>query len=119
MNNFTYKIYDNVYKDIISGKKTIEFRLLNEKSGSIQIGDEIKFEVVENETKLVIVNVLDKYIYKNIDELWNSKEVLNNFLNYTKDEFINAFYNIFGKEKVINSKIIGFKFEIKEIGVIK
>lgn len=119
MNNFTYKIYDNVYKDIVSGKKTIEFRLLNEKSGSIQIGDEIKFEVVENETKLVIVNVLDKYIYKNIDELWNSKEVLNNSLNYTKDEFINVFYNIFGKEKVINSKIIGFKFEIKEIGVIK
>ena len=70
MNNFTYKIYNHVYKDIISGKKTIEFRLLNKKSESIQIGDKIKFEVVEDETKYVIVNVLDKYIYENVENNW-------------------------------------------------
>ena len=119
MNSFIYKIYYDVYKDMISGNKTIEFRLLNEKSENIKIGDKIKFEVADDETKYVIVTVLDKIIYENLEELWNSKDILKNALNYNKDEFTNAFYNIFGKEKVINSEIVGIKFEIKEIGVIK
>ena len=113
MNYFEYKIYDEVYCDIVLGKKTIEFRLLNDKSNSIEIGDEIKFIVLDN--KYIIVEVINKYIYDNIDDLWNHKEVLNNALNYNKEEFINAFHNIFGKEKVDNSKIVGIEFKIKEV----
>ena len=71
MNKFEYRIYNSVYEDMISGKKTIEFRLLNEKSESIKIGDEIKFEVVDNKSKYILVEVLDKYFYNNIDDLWN------------------------------------------------
>ena len=41
MKQFEYKIYDSVYKDMITRKKNIEFRLLNEKSSQIKIGDEI------------------------------------------------------------------------------
>lgn len=115
MNYFEYKIYDEVYCDIVLGKKTIEFRLLNDKSNSIKIGDEIKFIVLDNEDKYIIVQVVNKYIFENIEELWNYKKVLNNVLNYTKEEFINAFHNIFGKEKVDNSKIVGIKFKIKEV----
>ena len=49
----------------------------------------------------------------NIDELWKHKEILsNNVLGYTKEELMSAFYDIFGKEKVINSKIVGIKFNI-------
>lgn len=115
MNHFKYKIYDAVYEDIVSGKKTIEFRLLNEKSNNIQKGDEIEFIVLDNEDKYVIVNVINKYIYNNIEELWNHKELLNNVLNYKKEEFINAFYDIFGKEKVINSKIVGIEFKVVSV----
>ena len=119
MKQFEYKIYDSVYKDIITGKKTVEFRLLNEKSSQIKIGDEIKFSVINNEKKHLLVEVTKLYIYNNIEELWNSKEITNNNLNYTKDEFIDAFYQIFGKEKVTNSKIIGIEFIIKESGEYK
>lgn len=115
MNFFEYKIYDVVYNDMISGKKTIEFRLLNEKSENIKIGDEIKFKVLDDERKYVLVNVLNKYIYDNIDDLWKHKEISNNFLNYTKEELVNGFYEIFGKEKVMNSKIVGIEFKVKEI----
>lgn len=102
-----------VYDDMISGKKTIEFRLLNEKTDSIKVGDEIQFKVLDDENKYILVEVTNKYIYKDLNELWKQKEVLNNTLNYSKEEFINAFYNIFGKEKVINSKIVGIEFKIK------
>ena len=36
-------------------------------------------------------------------------------LDYTKDEFKLAFYEIFGKDKVDNSKIVGIEFRVKEI----
>ena len=115
MNSFEYKIYNDVYNDMASGKKTIEIRLLNEKSDSIKIGDEIKFVVLDEEEKYVLVEVINKYIYNDIQHLWNDKEVLDNILNYTKEDFINAFCNIFGKEKVLNSKIVGIGFKVKAI----
>ena len=97
MNSFEYKIYDDVYNDMVSSKKTIEIRLLNEKSDSIKIGDEIKFVVLDNGEKYVLVEVLNKYIYNDIEDLWNHKEVLENILNYSKEDFVNTFCNIFGK----------------------
>ena len=109
---YTYRIYEEVYNDILSGKKTIEYRLLNEKSNKIKVGDKIKFLIVNNEAKNIITEVLDKKIYINIDELLNSKEFLSSTLNYTKREFINSLYNIFGKENVDRSKIVGFKIKV-------
>lgn len=109
---FEYRIYEEVYNDMLSGKKTIEFRLLNEKSRNIKIGDKIKFIVADNEEKYLIAKVIDKYIYDTLEALWNDKDRLNNSLNYTKEEFINAFNNIFGEENVNNSKIVGFKIKI-------
>ena len=112
MKQFEYRIYENVYQDMIIGKKKIEFRLLNEKTESIKVGDKINFKVLDNEDKQLLVEVIDKHIYESLEELWNHKDVLDNTLNYTKEEFINAFYNIFGKDKVENSKIVGIKFKI-------
>ena len=110
---YSYRIFEEVYNDMLSGKKTIEFRLLNEKSNNIQIGDYIKFIVQDNEEKYLITEVIDKIIYNNLDELWDSKDVMNNTLNYTKEEFIQAFNTIFGESKVRQSKIVGFKIRSK------
>ena len=112
MKEFEYRIYDTVYDDIVSGKKTIEYRLLNDKSKDIKKGDQILFTVVDNDNKKILVEVINKYIYSDLNELWNSSNSINNTLNYSKDEFINAFYNIFGRDVVINSKIVGIEFKI-------
>ncbi len=111
MNRFEYRIYDIVYENIINNKKNIEYRLLNDKSEKIKPGDEILFKVIDNDNKSILVTVTKKYIYNNIDELWNSKDTSKNTLNYTKEEFTNTLYDIFGKEKVINSKIVGIEFK--------
>ena len=113
MNKFEYRIYDNVYDEMISGKKTIEFRLLNEKTESIKQGDEIKFKVLNNEEKYILVEVINKSIYKDLEELWSNKELHNNMLNYSKKEFFDTFYTIFGKSKTKESKIVGIKFKLK------
>ena len=110
---YEYRIFESVYNDMISGKKTIEFRLWNDKTQKMQIGDKIKFNVLDSD-KYVLVEILGKVLYDDIDDLWNHKEVLTNALNYNKEEFTEAFYNIFGKEVVINSKIVGIKFKLLE-----
>lgn len=111
-NMITYKIYKNVYDEMASGKKNVEIRLLNEKSQKIKIGDKITFQVVDSDLSL-IVEVTNKYIYSNVDELWEEKAIVsNNTLNYTQEEFASALYEIFGKDKVVSSKIVGIEFKI-------
>lgn len=112
-NIFNYKIYQNGYDAMISGKKTIEIRLLNEKSENIKKGDEIKFTVLNSE-KYLLVKVINKYVFEDVEELWQYKDiVVSSTINYTKDEFKNALYEIFGKEKFLNSKLVGIEFKIR------
>lgn len=107
-----YKIYASVYDEIISGNKNVEVRLLNEKSEKIKIGDKIKFQVLDSD-KYLIVEVTNKYIYNDIDELYENKDiVLNCVMNYKKEECLNALFKIFGKDKVLNSKLVGIEFKI-------
>lgn len=114
MNNLIeYNIFKSVYDCIISGEKTIEYRLLNDKSRKIKKGDIINFKVVGSTDELQ-VEVIEKYIYNDVDELWLHPEVLTNSLNYNKEEFRNELYKIFGKEKVLSSKIVGIKFKCLE-----
>lgn len=94
---YSYRIYDEVYNDMLSGKKNVEFRLLNEKSSCIKIVDKIKFVVIDNENKYLITKVIDKFIYDNLDSLCQSDYYLNNNLNCSKTEFIAMFNNIFGE----------------------
>ncbi len=112
-NSFNYKVYQNVYDAMISGEKSIEIRLLNEKSQKIQVGDEIRFSVVDSE-KFLLVEVINKYIFEDVEELWKHKDVvLKSAINYTMDEFRNVLYEIFGKEAVLNSNLVGIEFKIK------
>ena len=117
MKRIEYYIFDSVYDDIISGKKTVEFRLLNEKSSSIEIGDEILFKVYDHDKRNVLVEVINKDIYESLDDLWNNKSYYDSSLTYSKEEFEKAFNRIFGEENVDGSKIVAIKFDIKKVNL--
>ena len=86
---------------------------LNDKSDKIKIGDIINFSVLNDEMLTVKVIVIDKIDFDDLDELWNNKDLLESNLSFAnKEEFVNAFHNIFGEEKVIASKIVGIKFNV-------
>lgn len=111
-NRIEYQIYSSVYDEMILGKKNVEIRLLNEKSKRIKIGDKIKFQVLDSDLYL-IVEVTNKYVYSDINELYKDKDVtLNCVMNYTKEECLNALFQIFGKDKILNSKLVGIEFKI-------
>lgn len=83
-----YRIYKSVYNDILSGKKNIEFRLLNEKSDKIKPGDKIKFKVLDNDNLYILTNVVEKFVFNNIDELWNHKDIFRLYKREISNHFL-------------------------------
>ena len=110
---YQFKIYREVYEEMVSGRKKIEIRLLTEKTENIRIGDTIRFNVLD-ENLYIDVEVTNKHIYEDIDALWKDKEAcLNSSIYSNKQEFTILLNQIFGEDKVQNSKIVGIEFKIK------
>lgn len=64
------------------------------------------------------MEVTNKYIFEDVEELWKQRDrVLSSAINYTKDEMKSKLYEIFGKDKVLNSKLVGIEFKIKRKSV--
>lgn len=112
MFDFEYRVYDEVLENMKKEIKKIEIRLYNEKSSKIKIGDIIKFKVVDNENKFILVKVNNLIIYENVDDLINRYDPKMMTEKYNKENIINGLYNIFGKEEVNNHKIIGICFDL-------
>ncbi len=112
MENFNYRIYNDVYDAMVKGDKTIEIRLYNEKSKQIKIGDIIKFNILDS-NKYLLVKVTNLYKFKNIDELWPYKnKILTTFKNLSKEEFVTKLNDIFGTDEVKSHELIGIEFNI-------
>lgn len=111
MDEFNYRITEQVYEWIKSGTKNIEIRLYNEKSSKIKINDIINFKVLNNEEKSIKAKVIGLLIYKDIESLLIDVNI-NKVADVDKITLIDMLYNIFGEEKVKTHNIIGIKFEI-------
>jgi len=111
MDEFNYRITEQVYEWIKSGTKNIEIRLYNEKSSKIKINDIINFKVLNNEEKSIKAKVIGLSIYKDIESLLIDVNI-NKVADVDKITLIDMLYNIFGEEKVKTHNIIGIKFEI-------
>lgn len=108
---YTYNIYNDIYYLMLTGKKDIEIRLLNDKSLKILEGDFITFNNLSCEGRYIKTRVKRKSIYNNIDEV-----VINNNINRilpgsSKENLVKLLIQIFG-DKVNNSKIVAFEFEL-------
>ena len=106
----SYKILDDVYYWLISWKKNIEVRLLNEKSSNIQIDDYILFNNKAENNKYIKVKVINKNIFNSIDELLNNYDINRIVPNYSKDELIKLLNQIYGNS-LIDTKLVAFEFE--------
>lgn len=111
MNEFSYRITEQVYDWIKNGTKNIEIRLYNEKSSKIKINDIINFKVLDDDEKIIKVKVIGLLIYKDIESLLKDVNI-NKIADVDKITLIDMLYNIFSEEKVKTHNIIGIKFEI-------
>lgn len=108
---YTYNIYNDIYYLMLTGKKDIEIRLLNDKSLKISEGDFITFNNLSCEGRYIKTKVKRKSIYNNIDEV-----VINNNINRilpgsSKENLAKLLIQMFG-DRVNNSKIVTFSFVV-------
>ena len=108
---YTYNIINDVYYWMLSSKKTIEVRLLKEKSEKIKINDYIIFNNQDKKGKYVKTKIISKNIYDNVEELLKDNDVDKMMPNHSKEEFIKLLNEIYGNN-LINKKLVAFEFEL-------
>lgn len=107
---YTYNIINDVYYWMLSGKKTIEVRILKEKSSKIQINDYITFNNQDQEGRYIKVKVINKVIYDTIDELIKDNDINKMMPGATEKEFIELLEKIYG-DMLSTSKMVAFTFK--------
>ena len=110
MKEYSYNINNDVYNWMISRKKDIEVRVLNEKSLTIQIGDIITFNNLDNNGKFVKMRVKEKNLLENINELLTKFSIERIMPKHTKEELIGMLKTIYGDE-LSKKQIVSFELE--------
>lgn len=108
---YTYNIYDDIYSLMLSGKKNVEVRLLNEKSEKILVGDFITFNNLSCEGRYIKVKVTSKNIYNDVDAMLLDNDIEKIFPGSSKEELTKLLVQIFG-EAAKKSKIVTFSFVV-------
>lgn len=73
----------NPFKAISEGRKTIEMRLFDEKRRLINVGDQIVFTNIDNESQKITVKVIGLHTFDSFDELYKNLPLLK--CGYTKE----------------------------------
>lgn len=78
----------NPFKAISEGRKTIEMRLFDEKRRLINVGDQIVFTNIDNESQKITVKVIGLHKFDSFDELYKNLPLLK--CGYTKENIHNS-----------------------------
>lgn len=111
MNTHTLKLATVPFDAIVSGQKTIESRLYDEKRRQIQIGDKIIFTNRENPDQAVTVEVIGLLRYKTFKDLFyhnNPGKFGGESVQWLENQ-ISEFYSM---EDQLESGVIGIEFKL-------
>lgn len=110
MNTHQLQLTAIPFEAIVSGRKTIEARLYDEKRRAIQIGDTIVFTNRENTHQTVSVKVINLLRHETFHNLFSHNDPTNfgsDSVGWLENQ-INEFYSIEEQEQ---SGVIGIEFE--------
>ena len=109
-------LWNDSFKAIKDGWKTIELRLNDEKRSKIKIGDEIVFTNVKT-NELLICKVTNLFKYKNFEELYNNHKKIS--IGYTENEIANSddMLMYYSKEDIEKYGVLGI--ELIKIGELR
>ena len=102
------------FSAIVSGRKTIEMRLFDEKRRNIRVGDHIVFTNMENAEESIIVKVANLYEFSSFSELYQNIPLEK--LGYQPDEIPFASYKdmekYYPQEKQRKFGVLGIEIEL-------
>lgn len=108
------KLHNSPFEMIKSGEKTIELRLNDEKRQLIKKGDIIEFENTSDQTKKLLVEVLEIYKFPSFEELYKNLPL--DKCGYSKEELTNAHYSdmesYYSKEKQKQYGVLGILVKV-------
>lgn len=106
------KLKESPFERIKNGKKTIEFRLYDEKRKKIKIGDKIEFSKLPNLQETILVEVVDLYkedSFENLfSKLYSDKEKIN--------EKVNTMHTYYSPENEKKYGVLGIKISFIKSG---
>ena len=90
----------------------MEGRLNDEKRKNFKVGDTIIFSKSPEKTEKIAAIILDKYIFKNFDEMANklNKAELG-FATKTKEEMVQTYRTIYAKQDEEKYGVVVFKIK--------
>ena len=111
---FTMKLNASPFEMIESGRKTIELRLYDEKRRRIAVGDTIRFMLVGGESKVLLAEVKELYVFPSFEELYQALPLT--ACGYTADTVIHAspkdMLAYYPPEQEKKYGVVGIKIEV-------
>ena len=102
------KLNESPFERIKNGRKTIEFRLFDEKRQKIKVGDKIEFSKLPDLQEKLLVDVVELYRENTFENLFRK-------LNYDEEDIIRntkGMYEIYSSEKEQQYGVLGIKIKI-------
>lgn len=111
MNSHKLQLATTPFNAIVSGAKTIESRLFDEKRQKIQLGDEVTFTNRENTDQTVTVRVVGLLRYQTFHDLFihNNPAKFGGESVEWLEEQIGEFYSL---NDQLEDGVVGIEFEI-------
>ena len=99
------------FDKIISGEKTIEVRLCDEKRKEIKLGDRIEFKREPEQIETVNTEVVGLLNYRSFDDLVEDFPA-SDFGYSDKIKLLNAIYRFYKKEDAEKYGVLGIKIKL-------
>ncbi len=109
MNEHELKLATEPFEAIVSGKKTIESRLFDEKRQAIQIGDIVVFTNRENFAETIKVEVIGLLRYSTFSDLFSHNDPAK-FGGESADWLLNQIDKFYSLEDQERYGVIGIEF---------
>ena len=107
-------LYSKPYSLTSSLDKTIELRLFDDKRRLIEIGDTLQFTDLDNESGLIVAEVVSIYLADTFKELYEFIPLEK--CGYGVEEITNAsyedMYKYYEKEDILKYGVIGIEFKV-------
>lgn len=108
-------LFQEGFELIESGKKKIEIRLNDEKRKGIKVGDAIKFHLLPERKKSILVTVCSLAMFSDFKSLYDSIDFkLLGREDKTAEWMLEASYDYYTREDELRYGILAIEFEIQK-----
>lgn len=115
------KLNPSPFEKIVSGRKTIELRLYDDKRRKIDIGDRIIFKNLDNQEKEIAVKVTSLHRYLTFEDLFRSipLEKCGNDAKETPEDAAAGMKKYYSDDQIKRYGVLGIEIELDNLEFVQ